>query len=510
MTPKEICEKAELDLEFFIKLVAPHECMGGCHQEMIRWWTREDAKNNQLVLFPRDHGKSRYIAYRCAWELTRNPILRILYISATSTLAQKQLGFIKGILTSKIYQRYWPDHVIPEEGRRAKWTNSEIELDHPTRTLENIRDPSIFTAGLTTTITGLHFDICVLDDVVVSENARNEEGREKVRAQYSLLSSIAAGDSKEWVVGTRYHPSDLYNDMLEMHEDLYNDDGEVIGEVPIYETMERVVEDLGDGTGEFLWPRQQRKDGAWFGFDRKILARKRGKYIDRRQFRAQYYNDPSDPESALVSEFQYYDKKFLTLDRGNWFFRDNKLNIVASVDFAFSTREKADYTAIVVIGIDMDNNIYVLDIDRFKTDRISDYFDHILKMHNKWNFKKLAAEVTAAQASIVRSIKEDYFAPHGLAIKVVEIKPTRHEGSKEERMEAVLTPRYDNGQVYHYRSGNCQILEDELVTRNPSHDDVKDALASAIEIAVKPQKQAKNRKNNNVLQFNSRFRGRAA
>jgi len=512
MNAQEIKERAENDLEFFIKLIAPHECMGLCHREMIKWWERPDAKSHQLVLFPRDHGKSRYIAYRVAWYLTKEPTLRVLYISATANLAEKQLGFIKNIFTSKIYQRYWPEHLHRDEGRRTKWTNSEISLDHPARKLENVRDPSIFTAGLTTSITGMHCDIAVLDDVVVQENAYTQEGRNKVRNQYSLLSSIEGAGAKEWVVGTRYHPKDLYNDMLEMREDIYDDSGEKIGEEAIYEILERVVEDLGDGTGEFLWPRQQRKDGKWFGFDRKVLARKRGQYLDRMQFRAQYYNDPSDPENQplKLEQFQYYDKKFLKLQNGNWYFKDKKLNLVASVDFAYSTRETADYTAIVVIGVDFENNIYILDIDRFKTDRISEYFDHILDLQNRWAFRKLRAEVTAAQAAIVRSLKENYFAPYGLSIKVEEVKPTRHEGSKEERMEAILLPRYDNNQVYHYPSGNTQILEDELISRNPAHDDIKDALATAIEGAVRPAQRAITKDRSNVVKFESRFRGNAA
>ena len=511
MSPEEIKQKAEADLEFFIRLIAPQECMGGVHRELIQWWERPDAKSHQLVLLPRDHGKSRYIAYRVVWYLTKDPTLRVLYISSTANLAEKQLGFIKNILTSKIYQRYWPDHVGVDEGKRTKWTNSEIALDHPLRALENIRDPSIFTAGLTTSITGMHCDIAVLDDVVVHENAYTEEGRKRVQSQYSLLSSIEGSDAKEWVVGTRYHAKDLYNDMLEMLEDVFDENGEKINETPIYEIFERQVEDVGDGSGEFLWPRQQRKDGKWFGFDQRVLARKRGQYLDRLQFRAQYYNDPSDPDNQPLyyDQFQYYDKNHLRLQNGNWYYQGAKLNLVAAMDFAYSTREKADWTAIVLVGVDSDNNIYILDIDRFKTDRISEYFDHLLAMYNRWSFRKLRAEVSVAQAAIVRSLKENYIAPYGLAIKVDEVKPNRHQGSKEERLEAILLPRYDNRQIYHYKSGNTQLLEEELVSRNPAHDDIKDALATAIDGAVRPAQRSKDKVSGNVINFNSRFRGAA-
>ena len=70
-------------------------------------------------------------------------------------------------------------------------------------------------------------------------------------------------------------------------------------------------------------------------------------------------------------------------------------------------------------------------------------------------------------------------------------------------------PRYDNKQIFHYPSGNTQILEDELVVRNPAHDDVKDALATAIEGAVKPSQRAATKERSNVINFNSRFRGAA-
>jgi len=507
-TLEQIRLAAESDLVTFIKLVAPEQVLGQCHEDVCNWWTRPDSKSHQLLLFPRDHGKSRLIAYRVAWELTKNPTLRILYISATANLAEKQLGFVKGIITSDTYRRYWPHHVHADEGKRTRWTNSEIALDHPDRKKENVRDPSVFTGGLTTSLTGMHCDIAVLDDVVVYENAYTGEGRNKVKSQYSLLSSIEGADAKEWVVGTRYHPADLYNDLLQMVEDIYSDEGEKVGEENIYEIFEKPVEDRGDGTGQMLWPRSQRKDGKWFGFDLKVLAKKRGQYLDKGQFRAQYYNDPSDPDNVPVTsdKLQYFEQKHLKLQNGHWYYRDNRLNVFAAVDFAFSLSKKADYTAIVVIGIDADNNIYVLDIDRFRTDRISDYFTHILQLSNKWSFRKLRAETTVAQMAIVKQLKE-LIKQHGLSISIDEFRPNKSQGNKQERIASILEPRYDNLSIWHYRGGNTQILEEELQSRNPPHDDVIDALASVVDMAVKPSRQVRRQKESNVLWANNRFRG---
>lgn len=505
-----IREAAEQDLESFIRLVHPQRVLGSIHSELINWWTREEGKSHQLVLLPRDHGKSAMVAYRVAWEITRKPWIRVLYISSTANLAQKQLGFIKDILTSDIYRFYWPNMVHPDEGKRKKWTESEIAVDHPARLAENVRDPTVFTAGLTTGITGLHCDIAVLDDVVVKENAYTEEGRQKVKEQYSLLSSIEGAESSEWIVGTRYHPKDLYNDIASMAVDQFDDDGEVIGADALYEVFERQVEDRGDGGGQFLWPRQMRYDGKWFGFDAKILAKKRAQYLDRVQFRAQYYNDPNDAETASISReyFQYYDPVKLRRSDGKWYLNGKRLNVFAAVDFAFSRARRADYTAIVVVGIDADNNYYVLDIERFKTDKISDYFHKILALHKKWDFRKIRAEVSVAQKVIVNDLKQNYIRPHSLALSVEEFQPNRHQGNKEERVEAVLQPRYNNLQIWHYKGGNCQVLEEELVLTNPPHDDVKDCLASAIDSCVPPTASRQNSNPNRFQQItHSKFGG---
>lgn len=504
----QIREAAESDLVTFIRLVQPKQVLGAVHEDICSWWTREDSKTHQILLMPRDHQKSRLAAYRVAWEITRQPDIRVLYISATANLAEKQLKFIKDILTSSIYTRYWPDMINQREGDREKWTQTEISVDHPKRKEEAVRDPTIFTGGLTTSLTGLHCDVAVMDDVVVFENAYTELGRDAVSTQYSLLTSIMGTDERCWVVGTRYHPKDLYSQLLEASEDIYDDEGDVVDQEAIYEVFERQVEDRGDGTGQFLWPRQQRSDGKWFGFDRQILARKRGQYINKTQFRAQYYNDPNDMGDLRIerSAFQYYDQKYLTHENGGWFYRDRRLNVFASVDFAYSNSARADFTAIAVIGMDRDGFVYVLEIDRFKTDKISEYFQHIMELHVKWDFRKLNAETTAAQVAIVRELK-DLIRRNGMYLSILEHKPTKHQGTKEERLNAILEPKYANQSVWHYRGGNCQVLEDELILTHPPHDDCMDALASAIDISVPPTSRMNNDRMRETVVTHARFGG---
>lgn len=476
---------AEASLEEFIKLVHPNRLLGNIHREVINWWCASNAKTHQLLMLPRDHMKSALIAYRVAWMLTKDPTLRVLYISSTSNLAQKQLKFIKDIFTSDNYRMYWPEMVNQKEGEREKWTEREISLDHPRRKEEHIREPSVFTAGLTTNIVGLHCDITVLDDVVVQSNAYIEAMREKVRDQYGYLSSIGGALSIQWVVGTRYDPKDLYSTMLEMEIEVLDEEGHMLSREPLFEVKEHAVESAGDGTGQFLWPRQQRADGKWFGFDATVLSHKRAQYTNKAHYRAQYYNDPRNIDDSVIkrSLFQYYDPNWLARRDGRWMFKDKRLNVVAAIDFAYSLGQKADSTALVVVGVDADKNYYILDIDRFKTKNPSEYFGRILKMYEKWGFRHLRAEVTAAQQTIATDLKENYIKPYGLSLSIDEFRPNKMQGSKEERILNILEHRYANGQIWHYAGGYIQLLEEELIFANPAHDDIKDALASAIDFA---------------------------
>ena len=505
LTHKEVRELCEQDLKKFARLVNPTRVYGDVHDEVMDWWQNENTKDDTLLLLPRAHMKSHLAAVYAAWLVVKFPWITILYISATADLAEKQLYAIKNILDSVHVRKYWPDLINTEEGKRDKWSSMEIAVDHPIRKTEGVRDPTIKAAGLTTNITGFHSDHNFLDDCVVPLNAYTEEGRTKVENMYSQLASIKNNGAKTTVVGTRYHPKDLYNTLLNIDLELWKD-GEVIDKKALYELFQRQVEtDM-----EFLWPKQMRHDGRFFGFDENELAKKKAEYVDVTQFHAQYYNNPNDPTSQRIDSkyFQYYDKRHLEQREGNWYIHDRRINLFAAIDFAFSLNKKADYTALVVIGIDSDHNYYVLDIDRFKTKSIGEYYKHIVQAYNFWGFRKIRAEVTVAQEVIVEDLKANYIRPNGLALSVDSYRPSRAQGSKEERMMATLSPRYENLQMWHYKGGNCQLLEEELKMKHPPHDDIEDALTAAVDVAIAPSRRSTSySKTVSNIKYHPRFGG---
>jgi predicted phage terminase large subunit-like protein len=487
---KEVRERALVDLNYFAHLVNPGYMYGAIHREIFTWmqdytlFGQGDMSSNKLIMLPRGHLKSHMVATWTAWIITRHPEVTILYLSATAELAETQLYAIKNILSSDVYTQIFPEYLNPQEGLREKWSVKKMTIDHPKRVKEAPRDPTVATAGLTTNTTGWHADIIVADDLVVPENAYTEDGRESVVKKASQFTSIRNAGGFTMACGTRYHPNDIYSVWKEQVYDVYDDEGTLIDKKLVWEVKEFAVEE----NGIYIWPRMIRaSDHKAFGFNQNVLSRIRGEYSDIVQFYAQYYNNPNDPSSDRISrdKFQYYDVRNLKKEGQRWFMKGKRLNIYAAVDFAFSLSKGADWTAIVVVGVDSDSNYYVLDIERFKTNKTIEYFQKIKELHAKWKFNKLQAEISVAQQVIVESIK-DYIRQDGLTLSIIEFRPSSKEGSKEERIAAVLEPKYDNLQVWHFEGGWIDTLEQELVQARPAHDDIKDALASAVSIAVRP------------------------
>src|SRR6187402_240744 len=126
---KAIRQNAMDDLYYFARLVNPGYMYGDIHKEFFDWMSKyslyginEVEVTNKLVMLPRAHLKSHMVATWVAWIITRHPEVTILYVSATAGLAETQLFAIQNILSSAVYQRYFPEYINPQEGKREKWS----------------------------------------------------------------------------------------------------------------------------------------------------------------------------------------------------------------------------------------------------------------------------------------------------------------------------------------------------------------------------------------------------
>ena len=490
---KRIIEACEHNLYAFACTINPFYMYGDIHQEVFTWLSSPDANERQLLLLPRGHLKSHCIAVYCAWKITFNPWTTIVYLASQDDLAKAQLYAIKQMMTSDIYTMLWPEMFSEErglKGERGKWSSYAFDVDHPARKERGIRDSTMIIKTVKSNAQGLHCDGLVFDDVVVPQFANTTVGREELSRSLGYFSSILNPGGWIKAVGTRYHPEDAYQAMIDAMIPQWDEEAqEFTSELPAWQVMERVVEDSLDrsGTGNFLWPRIENPDtGSWYGFNIKELAKIKADYVSHQglvHFYSQYYNDPNDVGTQRISRdsFKYYDSKHLTVRNDKVYYDNRKLNVYAAMDVAWSESERADYTAIAVVGIDCDGYIYVLDLDRFRTSDFLTYYERIETLYRRWFFRQLVVETNAAGSLVAQEV-EAYIRRNGVSIIVDRRSKNSRSGNKLENWAAVLEPRYHSKSVLHHRGGLTPALEEELVSAKPRNDDLKDALCAAMSV----------------------------
>lgn len=504
----------ENDLFLFAKYINPQYVYGSIHEEVFRWLQEDGLNNHQLLLMPRGHLKSHCIAVWCVWKITKDPATSIVYLSAGEDLATLQIDAIKHMITGDRYRKLWPEMINKEEAKRARWTAWGFSVDHPKRKEAGTRDMTIIIKTVKSNFTGLHCEVMVLDDVVVPGNAYTEIGRREVKASVSQCASIKNPGAVTKAVGTVYHPKDIYSDFKGATVKSFNvETKEFDEETALWDIREYKVESTGDMTGDYLWPRTESPiDGKSYGFDIQTLAQIQAQYFslgEQSQFYAQYYMEANDPTSETVSRdaFQFYNSKHLYRQGGDWYFRNKRLSLFAAMDVAWTTKKGSDYTAIAVVGITCDWEVFVLALDRFKTQDYDVYFEHVIGLHNQWGFRRLHVETNAGGVLVAKEIK-NRLKQHGSTLYVEGKNAVGNEGKKEEKHAAVLIPRVKNGQIYFMEGGLTQVAIEEIVLPRPPHDDLKDVLTACLINAVPPPRQQdREEKRTNNIVYHRRFGG---
>lgn len=523
-SPKRAAERNEYEnsIVSFARYIRPTMLWGSLHEECFNWLVDDAPQDNKLLLLPRGHLKSQMIAVVAAWNITRDPTSTAVYLTSADDLATLQVDLIKWILESDRYKKLWPEMILPDLKKRSKWSSGQFNVDHPLRQEAGIRDYTMTVKTYRGSSTGLHCDFLYPDDIVDPKNSKTATTRKEVERQFSFFASIKNPGAKTIAAGTRYHYQDIYGQWMDALQPEFNEDTEVIGEIPVWDVMDREVEDRGNGFGNFLWPaKTDPKTKKLYGFNPQILLAKKAEYEannERANYYSQYYQKVTDPESERMErdQFQYFTKKALYReDHGVWYYDGYLLRLGAGMDVAFTnTRESGrqpDYTAIAVIGVNELGQTFILDLVQFRTDDFDTYYKAVDDLYRKWGFGRITVESTAGGKFVAKEIKQRVIR-QGSVYTVVG-KPAPTDRSKIERYAAILEPKYTNMAVFHYEGGYIPDLEDQVVEANPKYDDLRDAVVIAVENTQAPlPARSHNKRSIGEVQTqvaSSRFGGRA-
>jgi len=426
------------------------------HKDLATWVTDNRGKR-RLILIPRGHLKSSLITVGYAlWKIAQDPNVRILISNATYSMATNFLYQIKNVLqrNDKFKELFgdlaqdadsWRENqiIVSKQGWRAK-------------------EPTITVYGVGGSLTGQHYDVILLDDVVNRDTITTKEQIDKTKNFYKDCLDVLEPGGELIAIGTRWHQSDLYGWILDPDNGIINS----------FATYIKTAYEGEWEEGRIIFPEKF----TWKHLSQ--LKREEGPT----HFSAQYMNDPVPEESATFKKymFQYYDPDDL---------RGLKVNNFVTVDPAISESKESDYNALVVISVTEDNRWYIREIVREKFTP-SQLMDEIFFLYEKYRPLEIGIELIAFQKTL-QYILEDEMRKRNRYLPRKELKPDNNE-PKELRIKG-LEPRYAAGTVYHLKEdgrNNIDYLEDELL-RFPKgkHDDIIDALAYQNQIAFPPARR---------------------
>jgi len=448
---KELRTRAEDDFYFYCKHILGYADMEEQpHRELCDFITTWN-KRKKLILLPRSSFKSTVATVSYAlYRLCYNPNTRIMIGTENYQNAVLYLGEIKDHIERNENLKLVFGNMKPASNRDGDWTKTEIRV--ATRTKVGGKEPSIQVSSLGTTKVGLHYDLLILDDLVSNSNIHTHEQITKVIDYYKYLLSIADPGAQIVIIGTRYHFGDLYGHILDNEVDnfdiitrgAYNDDGSLYFPTRL--------------TAEFL-EEQKKSQGSWI-------------------FSCQYMNQPIDAENQVFRQewLQYYETVPATL------------NYFMTIDPAGTTAKRSDFTAILVIGIDCENNIYVIENHQLKVSQ-ADWMDLVFREVIKYNMHVDGGAVSLETNALQRTYKYAFdfeMEKRKVYFAIVESKPTGNSGSKEARIRA-LQPFFERGKIF-YKRDMHSLIDQTLRFPKGRHDDQIDALKDVLPIMFPPER----------------------
>lgn len=439
------------------------------------------------IAAPRGHAKSTAISlvFTLASVLFREAKFVVL-VSDTETQAQFFLETIKGILETNQDLRNFFGIAAFEN-----WTKTDIIV----RMTDGWRF-RIVAKGSGQKVRGLNWDfyrpdLIVGDDLENDEIVMNDERREAFRLWIiNALLPIRGPTGRVRIVGTILHLDSFLARVTPLEGDrgtVEDDSGLRFtfaapkhGDLKVGRMFKGVLfkAHVGDHPNDIkapshmLWP--QRFDKTWY-LEKYLSAVEIG---HPEGYAQEYLNRPLDPSLAFFRKSDLVPmmrEDYEAIATGR-----KPLIYYAGGDLAITEKEKGDYTAFIVVGVDADGIMYVLDVVRARFDGRS-IVNEIITLQKRYNLQWFALEQEKTMKSVMPFLKEEMLKPTGAIVNVIPIIPHTDKRARAMSMQG----RMRIGAVKFNKTADWwPALESELLQFDRGkHDDQVDAM-SCIGIAL--------------------------
>ena len=370
-----------------------------------------------MLQAPRGSYKSSMAVAWILWEVIRNPNLRVLYSMATFDQARKKLRAIRNQITrNENIQAIWGNI------KGEPWADEVFSISG--RTKHGLADPTFTAGAVDGNLTGAHFDIIILDDIVTHQNV-SAVGLRATKSYFQMVEPLLDPGGKLVVIGTRYSDADLYGD-------IEREMGRVFTEENILKVdcgFEIVEDDKGlkKLEGEPKFPH----------LTKMVLEQKLGT-MGTVDFCSQYLN------RCLPDELQLFTRRhFKVTSWQDWM---GKLRGYILTDTAVSEADSACYSVIAFILLDSIETAYLCDLRVGKWPP-NKFVEELFDVHDRWSGKveihKCLMERNALNKTFLATIREELLKRQ-IRLHLTEIPRGNGDLSKAQRIQS-LQGRFERG-----------------------------------------------------------------
>ena len=389
LAQRELCRRRLLP---FIQRFRPKYNAGWVHADICRRLERfmrqvERGEEPRLLLMcPPRSGKSEIGSRHFApWMLGQHPDWEIIAASHTSSLSMSFSRYIRDLMRNPAYGAVFPDAVLdPSSQSTENWNLT--------------RGGGYLAAGVGTGITGRGAHVLLLDDLVKDIEAadsitiRDNTWEWYLSTAYTRLApgggvigimtwwsaddwagriqeAMNAGDGDKFEI-VRYPAINEYGDEYVLEDDSIVE----IQPGRLVPTGARMTRQQGTA----IHPARYTTE-AMLRIKRNLIAGGQKRVWD-----ALYQQNPVPDEGNFFNKemFRYYGSPPARSD----------LYVYQAWDFAISEGKESDYTVGVCIGQDHYDNLYILDVRRFRSGDGGYIIDEILDFAATWNADVLGFE----------------------------------------------------------------------------------------------------------------------
>lgn len=404
-----------------------------------------DRKSPRLMLFmPPRHGKSELASKTFpGWHLGRHPDHEVISCSYTGDLAMDFSRKVRELLRDRRYHQVFRETKLDKDSQSAQRWNTTSRGGY-------------VAAGVGGPITGRGAHVLIIDDPIKNrDDAESETNRESIWNWYTstAYTRLAPGGGV-LIILTRWHDDDLAGRLLTKMKEGEGDEWQVIQYPALATENERFRKE-----GEALHPER---------YDEDALHRIK-RAVGSRDWSALYQQNP------VADDGEYFTKDMFRFYTANERPPLDELHTYTAWDLAIGQGEANDFTVGITVGVDRNDNIWLLQALRFKKPSL-EIVESILDMYERWKPKVTGIERGQIEMAI-GPLLDQRIRERGLFSFYYEsLRPGKRD--KQTRARSIQG-RMQQGMVYFPKGDDTVQVGVNEMLRFPMgvHDDFVDALA---------------------------------